>query len=39
MYVTDLDGTGSRWSALPAYWTKLLGTVDAYNNNRSWPAC
>ncbi|MGP1692509.1 MAG: spherulation-specific family 4 protein, partial [Giesbergeria sp.] len=39
VYVTDRDGTGTRWSDLPAYWTKLLGTVDAYNNNRTWPAC
>lgn len=39
VYVTDLVGTGSPWSGLPTYWTKLLGTVDAHNNDRAWPAC
>lgn len=39
VYVTDLDGTGSPWSSLPTYWTKLLGTVDANNSDRAWPAC
>jgi len=39
VYVTDLDGTGSPWSSLPTYWTKLLGTVDASNSDRAWPAC
>lgn len=38
VYVTD-QPVGSPWSALPSYWTKLLGTVDARNKNRTLPAC
>ena len=38
VYVTS-QPVGSPWSALPTYWTKLLGTVDARNKNRTLPAC
>src|SRR5690606_13338724 len=36
VYATNL-AIGASWSALPTYWTQLLGTVDALNKQRSLP--
>ena len=38
IYVTNMT-SGAPWSALPAYWTQLLGTVDAINRRRPLPLC
>lgn len=38
VYATNL-AIGASWSALPTYWTQLLGTVDALNQQRPLPLC
>lgn len=38
VYATNL-AIGASWSALPTYWTQLLGTVDALNKQRPLPLC
>lgn len=38
VYATNL-AIGASWSALPTYWTQLLGTVDALNKQRALPLC
>jgi hypothetical protein len=44
VYVTDLhydyaNNIGDPWAALPAYWDKLLGSVDALNKGQALPSC
>lgn len=43
-YVTDLhydyaNNVGDPWAGLPAYWDKLLASVDAINKGLGLPAC
>lgn len=44
VYVTDLqydyaNNIGDPWAGLPAYWDKLLGSVDALNKGSALPSC
>ncbi|MGY8560338.1 spherulation-specific family 4 protein [Paracidovorax citrulli] len=44
LYVTDDQfnpdtGEGNLWDALPGYWLRFLGTVDAVNRGASLPSC
>lgn len=44
VYVTDLrydyaNNIGDPWAGLPAYWSKLLASVDALNRGSALPSC
>lgn len=38
VYATDASGSNP-WARLPSYWTQLLQTVSAINNNQPAPSC